>query len=54
MNSSGDIAWSSPEGDMEAYDLTSHITPEPSTLVLLSSGLLVMGGILRRRFVGFA
>jgi hypothetical protein len=50
MNASGDIAWSSPNGDMEAYNLTAH-APEPNTLMLLATGTLGALGALRRRVV---
>ena len=52
MNASGDIAFSdsSNEEIYEAVDLSTEVTPEPRTLVLLATGVLGLGA-LRRRFV---
>jgi hypothetical protein len=51
INSSGDIVFRfGQDGIREAYDVTGHI-PEPSTLVLLATGVLGAAGALRRGFV---
>ena len=53
MNASGDIAFSDSlqEEIYETVDLTTDATPEPSTLVLMTTGLLGAAGAARRRFV---
>ena len=53
MNASGDIAFADPlnEEIYEAVDLSTDPVPEPSTLVLLATGVLGAAGALRRRFV---
>jgi hypothetical protein len=51
INSSGDIVFFYGQDSIrEAYDVTGHV-PEPSTLVLLATGVLGAAGVLRRRFV---
>jgi PEP-CTERM motif len=53
LNASGDIAFADPlnEEIYEAVDLSTDPVPEPSTLVLLATGVLGAAGALRRRFV---
>jgi hypothetical protein len=50
LNSSG------PQGDFDNVHLTDSLnaatTPEPTSFLLMGSGLLAMGGILRRRIFG--
>jgi PEP-CTERM motif len=51
LNSAGDFAFT--DGSVEeiffALDLTTHQTPEPTSLVLLGSGILGLVGVARRR-----
>lgn len=48
VNSSGQVVDSSPNTELVTLG-TVTITPEPATLGLLGTGLLLIGGILRRR-----
>jgi hypothetical protein len=51
MDSMGDILYDDGDYIREYIDLTSRlqVTPEPSSIALLSAGLLGMAGMLRRR-----
>jgi hypothetical protein len=53
LNEFGDLAWT--DGTVEenflAYDLTAHQTPEPATLALLTTGLVLLAIITRRRLI---
>jgi hypothetical protein len=52
LNSSGDFAWTDgrDEENFEAIDLTSDQVPEPSSLILLGTGLLAAAGMRRHLF----
>jgi hypothetical protein len=56
LNSAGDFAYAN--GTFEilifALDLTTHQTPEPTSLVLLSTGVLGLIGVARRKFVSIS
>jgi hypothetical protein len=51
LNSFGDLAWT--DGGVEinllAYNVTAHQTPEPSTLALLTTGLVFLTAFTRRK-----
>jgi len=51
MNGNGDIVFDDGNNFEEYIDVTSRlgVTPEPSSFVLLSSGLLGLAGIVRRK-----
>ena len=53
LDSFGDLAWT--DGQLEenflAYNLTAHEAPEPATLVLLATGLILLAAIARRRLI---
>ena len=53
VNANGDIAFTSAtsEENYVAYDLTPHATPEPSTFVLLGTGILGLAGATRRKVI---
>ena len=50
MNGNGDIVFNDPynENWVEAFDLTTRAAPEPSSLVLLVTGILTAGRAFRR------
>jgi hypothetical protein len=51
IDSLGDIAFTNEqlEENFEAYDLTSHQTPEPSAWILMGTGLLGFAGAVRHK-----
>lgn len=46
------VGWRSSTGAADSVDISVLPAPEPSSLALLGSGLLAIGGILRRRLRG--
>ncbi len=46
------VGWSRSNGAADSVDISVLAVPEPSSLALLGSGLLAIGGILRRRLHG--
>jgi hypothetical protein len=43
----GDIKWS--DGTVDQINFKSGVAPEPASLILFGSGLVLVGGFLRRR-----
>jgi PEP-CTERM motif len=53
-NSGRSLAYENDYGSIpsESFTINGGTTPEPSTLMLFGSGILGLGGLLRRRFLG--
>ena len=53
MNSLGDIVFNDESNEYwyEAVDLSTAVTPEPGSLLLLATGILALAAVARRRSI---